>query len=1297
MSVMSPSSRPESPDDFDTAIVRELLMTALSSQELEQFCFDHFNPVHREFTPEMNEGLRVQFLMKYCADQGLMETLVMRLQQANPNQYTRFEDRLRKTEYTSNAHNTDKIPFMVPFLRNQNFVGRESDLERLHVALHGNTPVGIRPAGLTGMGGIGKTQLAVEYAYRYRDIYVGGVFCLSPAEPLGQAFAQIGKGLYPDVAESSLDEQIRAAAGYLRVHPNTLVILDGLSDPTTLNVPASSDLIPAGLPCRLLFTTRRRDLGTFFLPIEVAVLPEEAALHLLLHHPARQAVLDPSHPEHAAARAICEILGYLPLALEIAGTHLGQQVRTPLTTYCQELLDRGALPVLDDRRGKMHPENLGTRHTTAVAATLQGQWDALQSENARMLLRVAGQLPEAALIPAARLGLLAAVSDRQEGFFASPMTAMLLELQDASLVEELQEDQVRLHPLVRDFAARQTPTTEVRGFRHRCAAHLAAAYQDFATLEDHCARRGVDALQEDLIMGLELISVDSSHASLPPSDATSLKLEAGLTEARDEHTKVKSSLWPIFSALRHRSHRFCKRTGELDEENVDGSCGIEGELRSLLRVLQCEAHNLRHWDPMRCRAFFAQQIYKRAIDLGLTSLADQSRTSLSQVANASWLTILAATRESPALERTLSGHEHAAYAVALTPDGRQVVSASADRTLKVWNLTTGREERTLSGHANRVYAVAVTPDGQHVISASADGTLKVWSLATGREERTLIGHTDWVMAVAVTPDGRRAVSASADSTLKIWNLSTGNEECTLSGHASWVRAVAITPDGRRAVSASDDFLLKVWDLATGREEGTMRGHDHAVYAVAITYDGRRMVSGSADGDLKVWNLVTGREERALSGHEHAVYAVTITPDGCRAMSTSEDRTIKLWDLLTGQEKCTLSGHENSVYAIAVTRGGQQVISASEDRTLKVWNLTAEREGSSASGHKYAVYAVAISPDGRRAISACADGTLKIWNLVDGREERTLIGHEYAVYAVIVTPDGRHAVSASEDRTLKVWNLATGREKHTLSGHMNWVNAVAVTPDGQRVVSASADGTLKVWNLGTGRETLTLHGHTASVQAVVITAEGQRAISASADRTLGVWNTSIAADRDPTLGYREHTLTGHTDGVFVLDVTSDGRRAVSGSTDRTVRVWDVAAGREEYTFTGHTGGVYAVAITPDGRRAVTASEDRTLRTWDLTAGREEYVLSGHTGGVYAVAITPDGRRAVSASEDRTLKVWNLATGREVATIALEGALNCVAITPGGTVIVAGDEAGNVYCLQFHEKATREGESVRHASA
>ncbi len=289
------------------------------------------------------------------------------------------------------------------------------------------------------------------------------------------------------------------------------------------------------------------------------------------------------------------------------------------------------------------------------------------------------------------------------------------------------------------------------------------------------------------------------------------------------------------------------------------------------------------------------------------------------------------------------GQRETVYAVAVTPDGKRVVSGSEDRTLKVWDLESGQVLQTLSGHGDWVRAVALTPDGQRAVSGSDDGTLKVWDLASGKEIHTLSGHSEDVGAVALTPDGQRAVSGSDDKTLKVWDLASGKEIHTLSGHSEDVGAVALTPDGQRAVSGSDDKTLKVWDLASGKEIHTLSGHSEDVGAVALTPDGQRAVSGSDDGTLKVWDLASGKQLQTLSGHQSAVRAVAVTPDGQRAVSGSRDDTLKVWDLESGQELQTLSGHQGNVYAVAVTPDGKRVVSGSDDDTLKVWDLESGQE------------------------------------------------------------------------------------------------------------------------------------------------------------------------------------------------------------------------------------------------------------------------------------------------------------------------------------------------------------------
>jgi WD40 repeat protein len=583
--------------------------------------------------------------------------------------------------------------------------------------------------------------------------------------------------------------------------------------------------------------------------------------------------------------------------------------------------------------------------------------------------------------------------------------------------------------------------------------------------------------------------------------------------------------------------------------------------------------------------------------------------------------------------------------------------------------------RTLAGHSWSVNGIALSADGRCAVSASEDKTLKVWDVESGRLVRTLKGHSEWVNGVALSADGRRAVSASRDTTLKVWDVESGRLVHTLEGHSAAVNGVALSADGRRAVSASWDKTLKVWDVESGRLVHTMKGHSDRVNGVALTGDGRRAVSASWDKTLKVWNVERGRLVRTLEGHSEWVNGVALSADGRRAVSASWDKTLKVWDVESGRLVHTLEGHSGGVNGVALSGVGRRAVSASDDAKLKVWDVESGGVVHTLEGHSAAVMSIALSPDGRRAVSASWDKTLKVWDVESGGVVHSLEGHSGTVTGVALSADGRRAVSSSWDMTLKVWDVESGGVAHTLEGHFRWVNGVALSADGRRAVSASWDMTLKVWDVESGRLVHTLEGHSDRVNGVALSADGRRAVSASWDKTLKVW--------DVESGRLVHTLEGHSGKVDGVALSADGRRAVSASWDKTLKVWDVESGRLVHTLEGHSREVNGVALTGDGRRAVSASWDMTLKVWDVERGRLVHTLEGHSAAVYGVALSADGRRGVSASWDRTLKVWDLETTWLLATFTCDAEVYCCAFM-SATALVAGDALGRVHWLKLVEQ-------------
>ncbi|MBD2497060.1 serine/threonine-protein kinase [Nostoc sp. FACHB-280] len=290
------------------------------------------------------------------------------------------------------------------------------------------------------------------------------------------------------------------------------------------------------------------------------------------------------------------------------------------------------------------------------------------------------------------------------------------------------------------------------------------------------------------------------------------------------------------------------------------------------------------------------------------------------------------------LDKTLNAHNNYVKTLAITQDGKTLVSGSSDKTIKFWKLADNSLIREISAHNSGVIAIAISPDEQIVASSSNDQTIKIWNFATGQLIHTLKGHQGAVWSIAITPDGQTLASGSGDKTIKLWNLKNGQLIKTLPSHTSSVMSLAISPDGKTLVSGSNDKTIKIWDLATGELIRTIPAHDDAVISLAISRDGQTLVSSSNDKTIKIWNLTTGELIQTLTGHNAAVFAVAISTDGKTLASGSGDTTIKLWNINDGKLIKTLTGHTTTVYSVVFSPDSQTLVSGSSDKSIKIWRI-----------------------------------------------------------------------------------------------------------------------------------------------------------------------------------------------------------------------------------------------------------------------------------------------------------------------------------------------------------------------
>ena len=579
----------------------------------------------------------------------------------------------------------------------------------------------------------------------------------------------------------------------------------------------------------------------------------------------------------------------------------------------------------------------------------------------------------------------------------------------------------------------------------------------------------------------------------------------------------------------------------------------------------------------------------------------------------------------------LSGHGDQVVSAAYSPDGTRIVTASFDKTARIWDARTGVQLAVLYGHGSLVYTAAYSPDGTRIVTASDDKTARIWDARTGAQLAVLSGHGDQLSCARYSSDGTRIVTASMDKTARIWDARTGAQLAVLSGHGDTVFTAAYSPDGTHIVTASDDKTARIWDSHTREQIAVLSGHSDRIASAAYSPDGSRVVTASFDKTARIWDARNGAQLLVLSGHGSGVYAAAYSPDGIRIVTASLDKTARIWDARTGAQLAALSGHGGSVFSAAYSPDGMRIVTAAGDKTARVWDARMGAQLAVLSGHDSYLYSAAYSRDGTHIITASGDKTARIWDARTGARLAELSGHGESVISAAYSPDGTRIVTASGDKSARIWDARTGAQIAVLSGNGYRVYGAAYSPDGTRIITASADKTARIWDARAGVQLAALSGHGDYLLSAAYSPDGTRIVTASGDKTARIW--------DARTGAQLAVLSGHGDSVFSAAYSPDGTRIVTASMDKTARIWDARTGAQLAVLSGHGDRVESAAYSPDGTRIVTASRDSTARIWDARTGVQLAALSGHGDYVYSAAYSPDGARIVTASFDKTARIWD----------------------------------------------------------
>ena len=533
------------------------------------------------------------------------------------------------------------------------------------------------------------------------------------------------------------------------------------------------------------------------------------------------------------------------------------------------------------------------------------------------------------------------------------------------------------------------------------------------------------------------------------------------------------------------------------------------------------------------------------------------------------------------------------------------------------------------GHMAMVRDIMYTKDGNYLVSASDDKTIRVWDTQTGELVRKIsgqigIGDHGKIYAAALSPDnkllavgGYLAYGRSADisnvGNIRLFNFQTGEIEWLLKGHGNIINSLAFSRDGRKLASGSYDKTARIWDLDTGKTIKVLKGHTNTVYAVSFSLDNRTILTGSADKTLKLWNATTGSLIKTLSGHTDIVKAAVYTPDGRYILSGGYDKAIRLWDGYSGDFIKIMATQLSNVSTLSVNPSGTKVVTGhgccESDSPNNVFSIPSGEKLTTFDKHGNIVIATAISPDGRTAATGGGtDNEIYTWDINTGETKQLMRGKGQKLWTVGFSKDGK---TIAWGRKYKKYNLFEwGPLEQSFQIKSSYKDFDITMGD---IVQSNSNYQTGIQSVGPW----TIKTKTGKIHKVLqILKNGQ--VHHEIDRG----NLDI---------YQSYALT----------MTPDGQTVISGEGTGSIFSYDPETGKELHEFIGHTGCIWGVAASPDSRLLVSGSDDQTVRLWEIATGKLLLTTFSSSDGEW-VAWTPEGYYTCSVNGDKYVG-WHINRG------------------------------------------------------